>query len=292
MEVLRYEQRTLRRGPVELGAFVAGPAGAPVVVLVNALGVEQRALAPLAARLARRHRVVIGERIGLSASAGAEVPCGPAEHAADLVAILDALGIGAAHALVGWCTGAAIALRFAATCPDRARSLVLLNAAFAFEQDVPATDHQRTLAAILPRVVRTPSLARTFARMLADTAAPPAWAAAPDPTLAEAIAAPVRDADALRRYARQFTAFLAEADDTLFQRVRSPSLVIAGDRDAVAHPAQSEEIARRLPDAELQRVPEGDHYLLWNADPLVEALEDFWHRRLAAPRPRDGRAPT
>lgn len=72
------------------------------------------------------------------------------QHAADVLAVLDDLGISSA-VICGFSLGACTALRLAATCPDRVRALVLIGSVpeevgFADVEVSPADDGGRSIS--------------------------------------------------------------------------------------------------------------------------------------------------
>lgn len=102
-----------------------GPADAPAVVLLHSIGCDHRLWDPQVAALAG-YRVVRPDIRGHGAS---EAPAGDyslGRLVADLVEILDQLGIGSAH-VCGLSLGGVIAQAFALKFPERVRTLVLAN---------------------------------------------------------------------------------------------------------------------------------------------------------------------
>lgn len=105
---------------------VDGPPGAPVVVLVNSLGTTLAMWDPQLPLLKRRFRVV---RYDLPGHGGSAAPPGPytiAELGAQLVALLDELGVERAH-LCGLSIGGMISMWVASHAPDRVDRLVLCS---------------------------------------------------------------------------------------------------------------------------------------------------------------------
>ncbi|HEX6511373.1 MAG TPA: alpha/beta hydrolase [Chloroflexota bacterium] len=74
--------------------------------------------------MAERHRVILYDQRGVGQSEGPKVKYTIPLLAADLMALLDAIGIGNAHVL-GHSIGGRVALQAALTWPDRVRSLIL-----------------------------------------------------------------------------------------------------------------------------------------------------------------------
>ncbi|GAA1481359.1 3-oxoadipate enol-lactonase [Gordonia sinesedis] len=115
---------------VDVAATVTGRADGPVVVLSNSLGSDHRMWDAQVAAFEERFRVVRYDMRGHGAS---PVPAGPYtidDLAADVVALLDRLGVDRAH-LVGLSLGGMVSLRVAARYPERvARLAVLCTAAY------------------------------------------------------------------------------------------------------------------------------------------------------------------
>jgi 3-oxoadipate enol-lactonase/4-carboxymuconolactone decarboxylase len=105
---------------------VAGPAAAPVLVLAASLGTDRRLWQPQLSSLVGRFRVVAVDRRGHGASAalGGDAPATVAELGADLVDLLDGLGVERAH-VCGVSLGGMEAMWLAAHHPARVDRLVL-----------------------------------------------------------------------------------------------------------------------------------------------------------------------
>lgn len=159
-----------------------------------------------------------------------------ADLVADLGALLDALGIAAAHVL-GFSMGGATALAFAASHPERVATLVLVGTATDRE---PRTSVIRRLADV-ERIERQ------------------------DPTWAAALARrhdPVQGPGAWRRLMPAIAAFVAAQEPPAPGELRGatmPALVVVGDRDPIVPVGQAWALARQLPDARLFVVPGCPH---------------------------------
>ncbi|HEY0698955.1 MAG TPA: alpha/beta hydrolase, partial [Micromonospora sp.] len=87
-------------------------------------------------------------------------------------------------------------------------------------------------------------------------------------------------ADTVARYLR--TLYLHSRYPALEALKRTPTLVIVGEKDMIIPVTHSEEILRRLPDAELVKVPDSGHVvMLEHADEVNAALRDFLDRLTA-----------
>ncbi len=107
---------------------LSGPEGAPVVVFVHGLAASLEAWAGQAERLAGRYRVLRYDLRCHGETSALDEPCSRHELAADLAALLDALGIERA-AVVGHSAGGVIAQQFAVDHPSRLLALGLIGTA-------------------------------------------------------------------------------------------------------------------------------------------------------------------
>lgn len=100
--------------------------GTPLVLLHGGMLTIDLNFAGLIPTLAEKHRVIAVEQQGHGRTADIDRPITPANLAADVVALLDVLGIERAHVL-GHSMGAAVTLELAVDHPDRVRSIVPIS---------------------------------------------------------------------------------------------------------------------------------------------------------------------
>ena len=190
-----------------------------------------------------------------------------------LESLLAALEVGRVQ-LVAHDWGAAVGLAFAQRHPDRVKRLVLLNA-------VPLLDGFRWHR--LARIWRTPLLGelvmgstsrRLLARSLREgTTDPSVWTD-------ERIAAVYKQFDQgtqraiLRLYRSAGEQQLARAGAEL-GRLTMPALVVWGARDPWLAPQFGERYANALPDATLERVPDGGHWPWLEQPDMIERVASF-----------------
>lgn len=117
-----------RTREVVLHYALDGPEDAPVIVLANSLGTDLRIWDRLVAQLAGRFRFLRYDKRGHGLSEATPAPYLMDDHIGDLIALLDALGIGAAI-VGGVSVGGMIAQGLAARQPKRVRGLVLCDTA-------------------------------------------------------------------------------------------------------------------------------------------------------------------
>jgi 3-oxoadipate enol-lactonase/4-carboxymuconolactone decarboxylase len=233
----------LQLGDITVHAQAEGPADAPPVLLLHSLGTTLQMWDPQAAALARRFRVI---RMDMRGHGLTEAPHGPysmAMLAGDGLALLDALGIRAAH-LGGVSIGGRIAMAMAAMAPERVLSLMPCDTALEFgppemwqqRMDAVAQGGMAAVAdAVMGRWVLDQSLASSngLRRMLLGT----------DPVGYAGCGAALRDCRAAE----------------LLGRITCPTTVLVGERDASTPPAAAQAIHEAIPGSRLVVIPEAAH---------------------------------
>jgi pimeloyl-ACP methyl ester carboxylesterase len=249
---------------LELHVRDLGPRDGPAVVLVHGLPSVGADWEEVPDRLASGGaRAVVYDRVGFGYSTHPDPAPGRYTYessARDLAGLLDALGIERA-ALAGWSYGGAVVQTFAVREPARVSQLVLIGAVGpAIEQDTALLD--RLIAspvglpllawlASVPPLARVATAATLGAAFGGAGAVPPGWTERAMATLAlpgtlEAFVAEARRGEP--------AGLRAEA-------IAVPALVLHGARDLLVPLAVGEDLARRLPHAELVVVPDGSHML-------------------------------
>ncbi|WP_394851067.1 alpha/beta fold hydrolase [Pendulispora rubella] len=120
-----FEHCTIPANDAEL--FVQFGGAGPAVVLLHGHAQNGNAWAPLAADLARDHRVVVPDLRGLGRSSRAAAGYEKAAQAGDVRAIVEALGIDDV-AVVGHDLGGMVAYAYAARYPSSVHRLVIMDA--------------------------------------------------------------------------------------------------------------------------------------------------------------------
>ena len=232
---------------VEVHRVVEGPEDAPVLVLSNSLGSMLTVWDPQIPALIEHFRVV---RYDLRGHGASPVPPGPydiADLGADLLGVLDVLGVERAH-LCGLSLGGIVSMWVAAHAPERVDRLVLCCASAWFGTpenwlDRAATVRRKGTAAVAETVVArwfTPGFAQrhpeTVARMRSMVGATPA-----------------------EGYASCCEVVARTDMRPSLPSIGAPTLVIAGAQDPAALPAQAVELAGGIPAARLVMVEDAAH---------------------------------
>ncbi len=258
-----------------LAVYDSGPPDGPVVVLIHGITASALSFAPLRRALSPTVRTLAVDLRGRGESADVPGPFGIETHVADLVGILDHLGIGQA-VLVGHSMGAYVATLFARRHPDRTPHLVLVDGGF----PIPAPDGMEPDAVIEavvgPAITRLgmefPSVEAYFDFWRAHPAVGPGWNADVEAYLRyDLVGTPPRlrsrvSVEAVRTDGRQLVTDpdLAGAIET----VSVPMHLLRAGRGLLDEPgglipeAMADAAAARIPRLTVTHLPHLNHYTI------------------------------
>ena len=252
---------------------LTGPEGAPVVAFSNSLGTTLAMWDAQAEALSGSFRCLRYDTRGHGASG---VPSGAFEVetlAADLAALLDALGIAKAHVVglsLGGMTGQALAI----ARPDLVDRLVIVASA----AHLPPANLWTDRAAL----VREKGMAAVADTIILRWFTPPEQASA---------GAEATKRRLLAEVSPEGYAGCCEAISRMDLRGRigtiaAPTLVISGAEDPATPPAMGQEMADLIPGAEFATVPAAAHLIAVERPEAVTALlRDFLGRGVGERRP-------
>ncbi|HEY8597940.1 MAG TPA: alpha/beta fold hydrolase [Thermomicrobiales bacterium] len=240
----------------------------PPLVLLHGFALDLRMWDHQVAAFAPHYQVL---RYDLRGFGGSALPgSSPYDHADDLRALLDYLGIGTA-ALVGLSMGGEVALDFAVTYPERLRALVLADAMIGGYRW--SAEWQATTAPIW-HAAREQGVTPAKARWLAH---PGLFGAAREQ---QAVAATLtqmiddysgwhwRNRDPHRKPSRPAIEQLAQ--------IATPTLIITGEREAPDFVAQANLLGEQIPGAQSCILPAAGHLTALEApDAFNRAVLDF-----------------
>lgn len=245
--------------------YDAAGAGPGTLVLVHEMGGTLESWDQVVSALARGCRVLRYDTRGAGQSEKIRGAVTFDVMAADLVALLDALGISGRVALAGCAVGGGIVLHTAARHPERVAALVAMG---------PATG------------VAAERRAATIARAEAMERLGPAGVI--EESFAASYPPEVRhDAEQYRRFRARWLAndpesygaiyrMLAEARiEDGFRGVTCPALLLAGTRDRLRPPALVEPLARAMPKARFQALDTGHFMAVQTPGLVAEAVGGF-----------------
>jgi pimeloyl-ACP methyl ester carboxylesterase len=281
------EHRVASFDATDIAYHVTGQ-GLPVL-LGNGLGGSWRAWQHQIGYLDGRYRFISWDYRGLYRS-------GPPpsldalrveDHVRDALAVLDAEKI-ERTAVIGWSMGVQIAIELFRAAPERVAALVLVNGVAGKPYDTVLDT--RALRHVLPRTIRTlgriSPVVEAVTRQLVRSPETVVWAkrvglasSTLDEDLFRELAGSFEDLD-MEVYMRTLELIGEHDAYDLLPSIDVPTLVIAGDRDAMTPRSAAEKMVRAIPGAELMIVPGGTHYVAVEYPELVNLrIEKFFTER-------------
>ncbi len=247
-----------------------GAPDAPPLVLIMGWGGDHTAWALQAPAFAAEHRVIALDNRGAGQSAVPEGPYTIPGMAADVVGLMDALGIARAH-VCGASMGGMIAQELALRHPPRVRTLQLHCTAAAIDAygrflidtllAVKARgDREENVRAIMPWILCRKTMAERpdFVRFWIDRAL-----SYPYPIGLEGLS---RQADAIRGHDT-----VARLGD-----IRMPTLITTGIEDILVPPPSSRDLHARIPGSELVTLEDAGHlHFIEQAERFTEVCLGF-----------------
>jgi 3-oxoadipate enol-lactonase len=251
-------------GATGIAYRVDGPNDAPAIVFINSLGTDHKLWDAQADALVRDYRLVRYDFCGHGASEPPPGPVSIASFGEDMLALLDHLSIERAH-ICGCSLGGMIALWAAAERPARVARVVLANTGARIgtvERWTARIDTVRRegMAGVVESVI-----ARFFSADFRER----------DPEAVARIAAMLGAVDP-RGYIAACTA-LRDADlRGIAQKVRAPTLVVAGALDAATPPSMAEELQASIGGSRLVIIEDAAHLTnIERSDEFNAVLVDF-----------------
>ncbi len=240
----------------------------PRVLVFNGSGASIDTSRPLLDALATRCEVLVHDQRCLGRSTVPAAQPTMADYAADAARLLDHVGWSSA-AVFGISFGGMVAQEFAVTWPDRVERLALLCTSPGGEGGSSAPLH--LLADMEPA-----ERARTSLHNL-DTRFDAAWLAEHpvDRAIVEQMAArqtEEKPAERRRGDAMQLEARRHHDVWDRLPRITCPTLVMCGEFDGLAPPANSEAIAARLTGSELRRYQGGHMFVVQDRRAMADVL--------------------
>jgi pimeloyl-ACP methyl ester carboxylesterase len=251
----------------------------PWLVLIQGMGLDRLGWEPVLRKLRRRFRLVLVDNRGVGHSDRSTGSFAVADMAGDIVAVLDAAGIGRAHVL-GASLGGMVAQEVAISHPERVDGLVLActTPGWPFAYPMPA--------ASLRLIAATAHMTAEAARRRHTENALSAATVRHRPELVNRLLElqGARPTDAEVRPA-QAAAGARYAGGLRQRRIRARTLVLHGGADTVVDPRNGRLLADRIPEARLVTFPELGHLLFWE-DPagFAETVTSFLLAREQTPK--------
>ena len=182
----------------------------------------------------------------------------PRQYVEDMLCILKALEIDTCH-LIGYCSGAGIALLAAHQHPDTFRDLVLVNGEYQlFRKGHKTTDYQRSIDMFMPLVAASRTQAGfLFSKM---TEISKVSKEGSDSELDRLINMPFSQEEYLFRYAKTYMAYRDFDALAIAAKVPQDTFVLTGQLDEHSNMENSEAVDDCIPKSKKFVDVKGDHY--------------------------------
>jgi nucleoside-diphosphate-sugar epimerase/alpha-beta hydrolase superfamily lysophospholipase len=260
----------------------------PALVLINAFGMDLEFWGPTFRYFRDLFRIITWNLRGLPDSErvvqGQDLSI-PA-HAKDLHRIMQAEGIENAI-LIGWCAGPKIALEFYRRFPKLVRALILVAGKYDSDAkpDPEITDYSKLFADLNASIAASPKIAELIvasilsasnenkARNAANTILS---ACSPSIEYAPYATAPFRTSQNLVTYSKLSRSYGEHDIYDMLHMVEAPTLVVAAEDDAIAHPISSTRVAEQIKTSELAVLPRASHFcLVENAGVFIHTISRY-----------------
>lgn len=255
--------------------------GDPLVLVAGTGYAGATWLPELVDRLASRHRVLTFDHRGTGGTPSTPEPYSTRGFAADAVALMDALGVEAAH-VAGHSMGGRVAQWMALDHPDRVRSLILAaTGPGEWRTDKPVT---RGIPLHTARAMIELGYEAYMREHIAATFFTPDFAEAHPDRVAWLVDAFWKSQPPLDDYLRHIVARQEHQTADRLTELTMPSLVLIGDRDVHqggtgVHWEQSAYLAEHLPNVEKAVVPDTSHGYFWEAPDVAADIVLAWTDR-------------
>lgn len=209
------------------------------LLLVPGLGTTCRLWDAVVPDLARQFSLILVDNRNVGRSIGRRPPQSVADLAADLVELLDELQVESAH-VMGVSLGGIIAQRLAIDHPSRVNRLVLVSTAARF------TPYLRAVAMLLGRSLRH-FPREAFVRTVELLGTAPQFLDASPDEVERRVRAKCGSAVPARALAEQLRCLSCSDVAAADYRIAAPTLVVAGEHDAIIPNCYSKDLAGQIP---------------------------------------------
>ena len=245
----------------------------PRLVLIQGVGFDAAAWAPVVRRLRRHFRLVVLDNRGVGHSDATDGWYSVSTMVADVVAVLDAAGLRAAHVL-GVSLGGMVAQELAIRHPDRVDRLVLVSTTSGWPFTFPLPAASARLLTVAPMLPRATALRQQLRNMMSRRSI------ATRPQIVEEVSEYLStlpyDPHGKRR---QMFAGATYVGALRQLRIRARTLVLHGSADTVADPRNAQALVGQIPGAQLVMFPDAGHLLFWEQpERFCDVVTDFLRR--------------
>lgn len=259
LQPARRDHHLLAADGAKLRVLEAG--SGPAVLICLPVGIQYAPMEPVIEALAHDHHVLVAQTRWVSDDDVAELTPAHATnlstHADDLVTIANHFGVRHAH-LVGYCSGALIALAAAGRLGPRAASLTVFNGAYALRSD--GSDYEQAMQDLASRYAWRPKLASLIYPAIQQRITA-VGAASVDGSNFTHHFTQLRDLPTFMKFVQNIRGVFIDSSLEDLLPVNVPVLSVAGDRDAMMPASQFDCIRHLVPHASHHVLTAEDHYI-------------------------------
>ena len=230
-----------------------GDPSAPPLVMILGLSHRLAHWGRLPSRLSERLFVVTFDCRGMGASERRDEPYTLQDEVQDVTSVMDAVGLASAN-VYGRSRGGMLAQELVLTHPERVRSLTLSGTTDRGPESTGSTER-------VERAMRfTPEMSREDIFAAQDEAmASPGWRQRDPEAFAYCLATDLEAPP--RRFAvqHQQAAFADWTSHGRLESIMRPTLVLCGEEDGMVPPDNSRRVARTIPGARFELIPQCGH---------------------------------
>jgi pimeloyl-ACP methyl ester carboxylesterase len=266
----------------------SGPRHRPAIVLCLPVGIESFALQALVDALSGDFRVLVSQSRWIQDDGVAELAAhhdvSLTAHAADVVQIVDDLGLREAH-LMGYCSGCLVALAAAHQLGARARSLTCCNASYVLREE--GGDYEAALLDLARRYAPRPGLARViYPTVRASILEQVGTEGRADENRAP-LMTQFRDEKTFIKYIQVVRSIFIGDELSRLGRLHLPVLSVSGACDTLARPSQFDEVRHLFANPEHHVLEGEDHYMpCRRQSEAMGLIRNFLHRQALSPLTR------
>ncbi|MBM4353280.1 MAG: alpha/beta hydrolase [Deltaproteobacteria bacterium] len=275
-----------------LAVWDIGPRNAPVLLLINGLGGNLVTWKFVIDRFRDRLRFISFDYRGMYDS---ERPTNGDftmdAHARDAVSVLDHFKVDKAL-VMGWSMGVQVCFEVYRRIPGRVVGLILANGAYGTPLDKAPTVLKPAAMPVVSFLAVAADRLRPVARKLLSNTRPL--------KLAKKVGLVSQQLDEdvfldlVQRYIElDFSAYrdctaslINHSAEDILEHVKVPTLILGGGRDFFTPKVFSDEMARRIPDAELHVIEDASHYCAVEYPQQLVGIMEKWLERVLAPTPK------
>jgi 3-oxoadipate enol-lactonase len=240
---------------IELYYEVHGPEGAKPLLLIAGLGHSSKLWFRQVPEFSKHFETIIFDNRGVGQSDKPDEPYSVAGMAADVIGLLDHLGIEQAHVL-GASMGGYVAQEIAIEHPERVKRLVLLCTHYGGPEYLELTGD------LWKEILDVAGLSpEEIYRRGIKYSTTPEFFKNNEEMVKKLVRMRLEDPQPAYAFQRQFAAAAAFYSKDRLQRIQAPTLVLAGREDQIVPLELAERLTEAIPNAQLKVIDHAAHLL-------------------------------